>query len=521
MLIFILLPLSTHICRAQADPNRPSITHLHARQDTANTTAFLSTSTAQAGSCTSQGWALCGTVCIDAANGETCCDNSNSHWCMPGTYCFLDSLCCPNGVDPKTCLDASGPGPPTSSTGLSGTTPLNKTSPEGPSSDSDAGRKSGAPSPSTRDGSESATAPVTTTYGPITATVAGNPVTLAFSGEVLPLQTVANRKPVSRKFKEAVLAALDKDPATKAFGDLLTQAPSAFEGLGEKKEYYLFVPTSQFVVDYLTRSKENPPRLAHREVFVDPNMSQQFAEKPKGGPNIKRESITLKTTLVGETKYSDLGEGEGARVVSNPIVNKNGSIQIVSGLGRLTLVHPEEIPFEDGVIMKCDGFFTLPLPIEATFANTSGHLWSTAMEKANILKQVSEKRMVTIFAVQDSALDEADLPGSAELSRHIHDGLSYTPDMRDQPCLPTRDGGSVRITTEGNDRFVNGVRISTSNVIARNGVIHYVEKKIPPASKCPDSKGGGPRKSASSTATYSMVAVLGLSAATLAVYLWV
>ncbi|PWW75430.1 hypothetical protein C7212DRAFT_345414 [Tuber magnatum] len=366
-------------------------------------------------------------------------------------------------------------------------------------------------------------APVTTTYGPITATIANNPVTLAYSGEVLPLQTVANHKPAPSSFKDAVLAALAKDPDTKAFGDLLTQAPSVFEGLEENKEYYVFAPTTQFVIDFLKRMSDNPHRLARRKVFVDPNTSQQFAEKPKGAPDIKRVSSTLKTTLVGETKYVDLGASEGARVVSDPAINENGTVYITSGFGNSTMVHSGEIPFEGGIIKKCDGFFTLPQSIEAVFANTGGRLWSTALQKADMLTQLSEKRMVTIFAVQDSVLDEANLPGSADLNRLVYDGLSYSPDMSDGACLTTRGGGSLRITRNGNDILVNGVRLSTPNVIAKNGVIHYLEK-IPPAEKCGGSGSSAGEqsveKSAGAMVVVSKMAVLGLSVATLAVYSW-
>ena len=84
--------------------------------------------------------------------------------------------------------------------------------------------------------------------------------------------------------------------------------------------------------------------------------------------------------------------------------------------------------------------------------------------------------MVTIFAVQDSVLDPANLPGSADLNRLIYDGLSYTPDMSDGLCLPTRGGGSLRITRKGSDILVNGVRISKPDVISKNGVIQYLEQ---------------------------------------------
>ena len=180
-------------------------------------------------------------------------------------------------------------------------------------------------------------------------------MTLSYSGEVLPLQTVANHKPAPSSFKDAVLAALAKDPATQAFGDFLTQAPSVFEGLEENKEYYVFAPTTQFIIDFLKHLQENPQGLGRRKVFVDPNVSQQFAEKPKGAPDIKRVSTTLQTTLVGETLYVDLGAGEGARVVSNPTIGENGTVHIISGFGNSTLVHADDIPFEGGVIKKCDG----------------------------------------------------------------------------------------------------------------------------------------------------------------------
>ena len=180
-------------------------------------------------------------------------------------------------------------------------------------------------------------------------------MTVAYSGEVLPLQTVANFKPAPSNFKDAVLAALAKDPATKAFGDFLTQVPSVFEALEEKKEYYVFAPSTQSVVDFLKYLQDNPRRLARRKVLAPPELGLSFSEKPKGAPDIKRVSTTLKTTLVGETLYVDLGAGEGARVVSNPTIGENGTVHIISGFGTSTLVYADDIPFEGGIIKKCDG----------------------------------------------------------------------------------------------------------------------------------------------------------------------
>ncbi|CUS11030.1 unnamed protein product [Tuber aestivum] len=352
------------------------------------------------------------------------------------------------------------------------------------------------------------------------------------------------QSPTTHSFKDALLAALAKDPDTKAFGELLAKAPSVFEGLGEGKEYYVFAPTTEFIIAFLRRMQQGPGRFPRRKVLVDPNTSQQFAEKPKGAPDIRRVSTTLKTSLVGETKYVDLGPGEGARVVSNPSSNENGTVHVTSGFGNSTLVHAGEIPFQGGVIKKCDGFFTLPHAIETTFGNTSGRLWSTALQKADMLTQLSEKRMVTVFAVQDSLLNETNLPGSSDLSRLISEGLSYSPDLSDGLCLKTRGDGSLRIKRSGKDILVNGVRISTPNVISKNGVVHYLEK-IPPADKCTSSgsgtgstgssssgsgarntgsnsgmEEGGGEKSAGLMVLAPKVATLCLIVATFVVYLW-
>ncbi|CAZ85006.1 unnamed protein product [Tuber melanosporum] len=554
----ILLSLTIYMGNAHPDDKQADITRVLVRQNAATTTAFRPplTSTLNGG-CQINGWARCGNVCYDIQNGATCCNASASYRCIPGTYCLFNGLCCPNELDPETCARNSGLQIPAgfsrptrfpSATRTSSVSRSSSSSASNPSSSntnrslspnadrssSSNERKTLSNRPSTKRPEPTSfptvdedsvapkeAAPVTTTHGSITATISNNPVTLAYTGEVLPLQTVANHKPAPSSYKAAVLAALAKDPQTKPFGDLLSQAPAVFEGLEEKKEYYIFAPTAQFVLEFLKYLQDDPRRLARRKVLVDPNTSQQFAEKPKGAPDIKRVPSTLKTTLVGETKYVDLGAGEGARVVSNPVTSENGTVHIISGFGNSTLVHAEEIPFEGGVIKKCDGFFTLPHALETAFADTQGRLWSTALQNANLLKELSEKRMVTIFAVQDSNLDQANLPASADLNRMVHDGLSYEPDMSDGLCLQTRGEGSLRVTRKGNDILVNGVRITKANVIAKNGVIHYLEK-IPPVEKCTGSAGEpGVKKSAGSITAISKATVLGLSVASLVVYAWI
>ncbi|KAG0133174.1 hypothetical protein HOY82DRAFT_483035, partial [Tuber indicum] len=354
-------------------------------------------------------------------------------------------------------------------------------------------------------------APVMTTHGFVTATIDDSPVTLAYSGEVVPLQTLADHRPAPISFKPAALAALASDDETKLFGELLALEPSVFESLEDGKEYYIFAPTTQFVLEFLGEHRDDQQWLARRNVLVDPYISQQFAEKPVGAPDIKDAPCILETRLVGETKYVDLGPGEAALVVSNPVPGGDGTVEITSGFGNSTLVHAEDIPFEGGVIKKCEGFFTLPRVLETVLGGTQGRIWSTALEKANMLKELSEEGMVTMFAVGDDKLDETKPLEPADLDKLIYKGLLYEPNLIDGDCLKTRGGGSLSIVRNGDDIYVNDALVTKTDVISKNCVIHYLEE-MPKYGTCISS-------SASSTAVVPKVAVFGLSVASLAVCL--
>ncbi|PKS09329.1 hypothetical protein jhhlp_003943 [Lomentospora prolificans] len=42
-------------------------------------------------------------LCIIPSEGETCCDNK---WgCPAASFCLVQDLCCPDGLDPQTCAD--------------------------------------------------------------------------------------------------------------------------------------------------------------------------------------------------------------------------------------------------------------------------------------------------------------------------------------------------------------------------------------------------------------------------------
>ncbi|KAK1753160.1 hypothetical protein QBC47DRAFT_53380 [Echria macrotheca] len=82
-------------------------------------------------------------LCVNPGLGETCCD---AKWgCPGGSFCLVQDLCCPNGLDPKTCAiqnsvelppDFSAPAtsPPSSVTAAPEAAPSSFISEESPSS---------------------------------------------------------------------------------------------------------------------------------------------------------------------------------------------------------------------------------------------------------------------------------------------------------------------------------------------------------------------------------------------------
>lgn len=76
-------------------------------------------------------------------------------------------------------------------------------------------------------------------------------------------------------------------------------------------------------------------------------------------------------------------------------------------------------------------------------------------------------------------MDASNPPGPTELNRLVHDAPLYTPDMGDGLCLETGGGGTMQISRQGSNILVNGARLVKSDVITRNGVIHYLEKVRP------------------------------------------
>ena len=64
---------------------------------------------------------------------------------------------------------------------------------------------------------------------------------------------------------------------------------------------------------------------------------------------------------------------------------------------------------------------------------------------------------------------------AAVMRTHISPSLLYSPQLRDGQTLQTlRSGKSVTVKKSGDEMTINGVRVKTTDVLLKNGVVHIV-----------------------------------------------
>jgi uncharacterized surface protein with fasciclin (FAS1) repeats len=121
---------------------------------------------------------------------------------------------------------------------------------------------------------------------------------------------------------------------------------------------------------------------------------------------------------------------------------------------------------------------TLPEDIQATLKKTNGSAFEAKLAEAGQVENLRDFPKITIFALSDSDVASvgADKLTKSALDQHVILGfVSYTPDVVLDQLYDTASGGKVKITLKNGNYFINDVRVVQSNIITKNGIIHYVQ----------------------------------------------
>lgn len=92
---------------------------------------------------------------------------------------------------------------------------------------------------------------------------------------------------------------------------------------------------------------------------------------------------------------------------------------------------------------------------------------------------------MTIFAPSNGAFAAiANLLGmlstqqlTSILTYHVVNGtVGYSSTLTNGAMLKTLNGGSVKVTIDGSDIFINSAKVITADVLVSNGVAHVIDK---------------------------------------------
>lgn len=151
----------------------------------------------------------------------------------------------------------------------------------------------------------------------------------------------------------------------------------------------------------------------------------------------------------------------------------------------------QNVNFTSGTIHIIDSALTIPPNITTTLTNNNLTSLASALTTAKLVTPVSEIPQLTIFAPNNAAfaaiasvasslsVDEL----SAILSYHVVPGaVVYSTDITNGLKAPTVLGNDLTLRIEGNAVFVNDARVIKANVLTKQGVVHVIDKSVPPIS---------------------------------------
>jgi uncharacterized surface protein with fasciclin (FAS1) repeats len=357
----------------------------------------------------------------------------------------------------------------------------------------------------------------TSVFQPIMANVSGTPVPVTFSGEMVPLPSSAAQISDSQELSDqhSLLEALDRNPDTTAFADLLRQNPAVLKLLGyPNMTYDVFAPSNEAFTKLNKREDEGlmSPQVAvqftNRVILpppiVIPSHHPSTSASPGSSSRQRTSSRTLNTGLFDRT-WANLGPNTPFKVVLVEPANSpdyrrfavresssTNNITIISGLGKKSKTSSNQIKYTGGTIHVADSFFTKPKNLPATLDELGYKNFKASLLKAGLLDGLSNTPGITVFVPQE---DYANANLSNTLLNHLilPKAAKYTPDLMDCNTYSTAAGPNdlVKITSLNNHLFVNDAMITNGNIIIQNGVIHVVDKVIGLESSAPTGGSSG------------------------------
>ncbi|KAF2464396.1 FAS1 domain-containing protein [Lindgomyces ingoldianus] len=151
------------------------------------------------------------------------------------------------------------------------------------------------------------------------------------------------------------------------------------------------------------------------------------------------------------------------------------SLLVSSGFGSVAEASLSETIYNNGAIRKVDSFFTLFGDLASTLQQTNGTAFANSLAQAGMLDSVSKTPRITVFVPTDAVLTGQVLD-AISLQRYVLPNTLATSPSLSAGMYKTSAGDSVNITVNSDGSFsVNNATIVKSDVMIKNGVVHYID----------------------------------------------
>ncbi|KAK9696034.1 hypothetical protein K7432_012669 [Basidiobolus ranarum] len=195
------------------------------------------------------------------------------------------------------------------------------------------------------------------------------------------------------------------------------------------------------------------------------------------------QPLQFPSTLLNSSDLVNLPDGK-PQVLG--VSKGSKGVAVSFGLKSANVVQAD-LASSNGVIHIIDQVLMPPTKPSQTATSANLTALVDILNKANLTETVDGLKGATIFAPTNDALTKANA-GTLNttmlmdvLKYHvISPSVKYSTDLKDGDKLTTLQGTTLSVQVSGGNVMINGMKVSTPNVLTNNGVVHVLDGVLIP-----------------------------------------
>ncbi|KAL4931799.1 fasciclin domain-containing protein [Aspergillus undulatus] len=242
-----------------------------------------------------------------------------------------------------------------------------------------------------------------------------------------------------------------------------------------------------------------PERLVRQDGYGVQQYLYQVTDQYLTAADLRASTGSVMETLDTDANLSGRGQAvlsHGRREQSDVDIETNFTsappVRLYSGLGNTVTILQEDIPYDGGILHIISGPFTRPIALSDSL-NTINTASTFTSHISSHLDSLDKTPSITVFVPVNDGLSAAlgnnatlsDAEIAALIDSHVIGGtVAYSPLLTQGVTFQTLDGEEVVVTGDSDGEIIlnDSVRITQSDIIIANGVVHLIDQPLSGAS---------------------------------------